>query len=132
MAAIGTSADPGLVQKALVIFSILSDNFETDNKGAKNAISLYRVGTIVDRFSYILQSPLYSDLKLSGMLSGMSALLHHLWSERSVIAPMVTQGRTHVLMMTSFWAYQSQRLDDRAGLSPYEYAGYCFRSDMVE
>ncbi|KAG8943991.1 hypothetical protein FRC04_002380 [Tulasnella sp. 424] len=132
VAAIGTSADPGLVQKALVIFSILSDNFETDNKEAKNAISLYRARTIVDRFASMLQNPLYSDTKLSGMLSGMSALLHHLWSERSIIAPMVTQGRVHVHMMTSFWAYQSQRLEDSAGLSPSGYAGYCFRSDMVE
>ncbi|KAG8963412.1 hypothetical protein FRC00_006611 [Tulasnella sp. 408] len=132
LATTSTAADPGLVQKALIIFGTFSDNFDTENMEASQAISLYGVRGVVDRLSMMLQNPAYSDTKLPGMLSGLSALMHHLWSDKRAIAPMVNPGRIHSLMMRRFWEYQPHRSDDKMGLGPSGYGGYCFRSDMLE
>ncbi|KAG9044103.1 hypothetical protein FS837_008766 [Tulasnella sp. UAMH 9824] len=132
LAATGAAADPGLVQKALIIFGTFSDNFDTENMEASRAISLNGVEEVVNRLTMMLHNPAYSDRQLPGMLSGMSSLIHHLWSDKRAIAPMVTPARIHSLMMQRFWEYQPHRSNDRMGLGPSGYSGRCFRSDMLE
>lgn len=49
LATTGTAADPGLVQKALIIFGTFSDNLDTENMEASRAISRYGLQDVVDR-----------------------------------------------------------------------------------
>ncbi|KAG8963409.1 hypothetical protein FRC00_006608 [Tulasnella sp. 408] len=94
--------DPSVVQRAVIIAAVLADSFGFSNSVSGTLISRYGTRRIVDIFQLILKDPDYRDSKLGGILTGMSAVMIHLWVD----------ARIHDFLMNRFWEYQIGRPDD--------------------
>ncbi|KAG8943993.1 hypothetical protein FRC04_002382 [Tulasnella sp. 424] len=125
--------DASLVQKAVIIVAILADNFGSLNDVSALTVSEYGVRRIIDCFLFILQDPAYRDSKTGGILTGMSAVMIHLWADASIRLPFILDGRIHVHMMNRFWKFQPNRpKDDIMELGPSGLSAVSFLCDIVE
>ncbi|KIO28633.1 hypothetical protein M407DRAFT_22220 [Tulasnella calospora MUT 4182] len=125
--------DPFLVQRAVIIAAILADNFGFSNNVSETQVSRYGTSQIVNRFQLILKDPEYRDSKLGGILTGMSAVMLHLWVDARIRRPLVIRGQVHDAMMKRFWNYQINRPDDNLlELGPCGLSAVGFLCDIVE
>ncbi|KAG8926100.1 hypothetical protein FRC01_009332 [Tulasnella sp. 417] len=125
--------DPTLLQNAVIIAAVLADNFGFPNNVAKFIVSRYGIRKIIDRLQLVLKDPAYRDSTMGGVLTGMSAVVLHLWSDDRIRRPLVIDGRIHELMMGRFWEYQIDRPDeDLMELGPSGLSAVSFLCDMVE
>lgn len=125
--------DPSLVQRAVIIAAILADSFGFSNSVSETLISRYDTRRIVDCFQLILKDPDYRDSQLGGILTGMSAVMLHLWMDARIRRPLVIRGKIHDALMNRFWEYQIGRPDDNlAELGPCGLGAVYFLCDIVE
>ncbi|KAG8943992.1 hypothetical protein FRC04_002381 [Tulasnella sp. 424] len=125
--------DVPLVQNAVVIVEILADNFGSLNDVSALIVSEYGVRRIIACFLFVLQDPAYQDSKMAGNLTGMLAVMKHLWADASIRRPFILDGRIHVHMMNRFWQFQpNRRKDDIVELGPSGLSAVSFLRDIVE